>query len=88
MLAVANSGRVSNHRGQSSVYSMPQNLYQYIIGDGILLSCTGPSVSNCVCLFDLIMSQSPIFQLCWDGSSRVEPVLSKDKSILLKDTTQ
>ena len=30
-------------------------------------------------LFDLIFtSQSTIFQLCWDGSSWVEPVLSKD----------
>ena len=41
---------LSNHRGQSSVYSMPQSnkfkpvytLFQYIIGDGILLSWTGP----------------------------------------------
>ena len=29
-----------------------------------------------------------IFQLCWDGASWVEPVLSKDKCVLLKDTTQ
>ena len=31
-------------------------------------------------LFDLILyiSQSTIFQLCWEGSSWVEPVLSKD----------
>ena len=33
-------------------------------------------------------SQSTIFQLCWDRSSWVEPVLSKDKCVLLKDTTQ
>ena len=34
------------------------------------------------------MSQSTVFQLCRDGSSWVEPVLSKDKCILIKDTTQ
>ena len=33
-------------------------------------------------------SQSKKFQLCQDGPSWVEPVLSKDKCILLKDTTQ
>ena len=33
-------------------------------------------------------SQSTIFQLCWGGSSLVEPVLNKDKCVLLKDTTQ
>ena len=31
-----------------------------------------------VCLIWLFMSQSTIFQLCRDGSSWVEPVLSKD----------
>ena len=42
------------------------------------------------CLFDLILyiPESTIFQLCWDGSFWVEPVLSKDKYVLLKDTTQ
>ena len=30
------------------------------------------------------MSQSTIFQLCLDGSSWVEPVLSKDKCVFLK----
>ena len=39
-----------------------------------------------VCLFDLIL-YVPIFQLCRDGSSCVEPILSKDKCVLLKDTT-
>ena len=40
-------------------------------------------------LFDLILYvPSAIFQLCRDGSSWVEPVLSKDKCVLLKDTTQ
>ena len=34
------------------------------------------------------MSQSTIFQLSRDGSSWVEPILSKDKCALLKDTTQ
>ena len=33
-------------------------------------------------------SQSTIFQLCRDGSSWLEPVLSKDKCVLFKDTTQ
>ena len=34
------------------------------------------------CLIQFFTSQSTIFQLCWDGSSWVEPVLSKDKSCL------
>ena len=39
-----------------------------------------------VCLFDLILYvPSTIFQLYRDGSSWVEPVLSKDKCVLLKD---
>ena len=39
-----------------------------------------------VCLFDLILYvPSTIFQLNRNGSSWVEPVLSKDKCILLKD---
>ena len=40
--------------------------------------------------FDLIMSQSAIFQLCQDRSyiykSLVEPVLSRDLCVMLKDT--
>ena len=44
---------------------------------------------NGFCLFDLIF-YIPVnnFQLCRDGSSWVEPVLSKDKRVLLKDTSQ
>ena len=39
-----------------------------------------------VCLFDLILYvQSTIFQLKRNGSSWVEPVLSYDKCVLLKD---
>ena len=39
-----------------------------------------------VCLFDLILYiPSTIFQLNRDGSSWVEPVLSNDKCVLLKD---
>ena len=42
-----------------------------------------------LCLFDLILFLLVNnFQLCLDGSSLVEPVLSKDKCVLLKDTTQ
>ena len=42
-----------------------------------------------VCLFNLILYvPSTIFQLCRDGSSWVEPVLSYDECVLLKDTTQ
>ena len=40
-----------------------------------------------MCLFILVWffaSLSTIFQLCGDGSSWVEPVLSKDKCVLLK----
>ena len=38
------------------------------------------------CLFDLILYvPSTIFQLNRDGSSWVEPVLSKDKCVLLKN---
>ena len=40
-----------------------------------------------VCLIWFFTSQSTVFQLYWDGSSWVEPVLSKDKCVLLKDTT-
>ena len=40
------------------------------------------------CLIWFFTSQSTIFQLCCDGSSWADPVLSKDKSVLLKDTTQ
>ena len=36
---------------------------------------TGPLAEDSVCLFDL---NSTIFQLCLDGSSLVEPILSKD----------
>ena len=40
-------------------------------------------------LLDLILYvPSTIFQLNRDGSSWVKPVLSKDKSVLLKDTTR
>ena len=42
-------------------------------------------------IFDLIwffMSQSKMFQLCWDRSSWVEPVLSKVKWVLLKYSTE
>ena len=35
-----------------------------------------------ILLFDLITSQSTIFQLCQDGSSWVEPVLSKNKCLV------
>ena len=40
------------------------------------------------CLILFLTSQSTIFQLCRDGSSWVEPVLSYDKCVLLKDRTQ
>ena len=42
------------------------------------------------CLFIWFDSLHPSqqFQLCRDGSSLVEPVLSKDKCVLLKDTSQ
>ena len=44
---------------------------------------------NTFCLFDLILTtQSTLFQLCQEGLTCVEPVLSKDKCVLLKDTTQ
>ena len=49
---------------------------QLILGSGI----------HIVCLFDLIFYvPSIIFQLNRDGSSWVEPVLTKDKCVLLKD---
>ena len=41
-----------------------------------------------VCLILFFTPQSTIFQLCRYRSSWVEPVLSKDKCVLLKDTTQ
>ena len=40
----------------------------------------------CFCLFDLILYvPSTIFQLNREGSSWVEPVVSSDKCVLLKD---
>ena len=64
-----------------------------------LTSCTWKLYPNTViveefvkicfaCLIWFFTSQSTVFQLCWDGSSRVEPVLSKNKCVMLKDTTQ
>ena len=44
--------------------------------------------SDVFCLIWFFISQSTIFQLCWDRSSWVEPVLSKDLYVLLKDTKQ
>ena len=42
-----------------------------------------------VCLIDFILYVPVnIFQLNRDGSSWAEPVLNKDKCVLLKDTTQ
>ena len=62
---------------------------------GRLVSCPGmryvhinllTSIVVFVCLFDLIIYvPSTIFQLNRDGSSWVEPVLSWDKCVLLKD---
>ena len=49
---------------------------------------TSWSVFFCFFFIWFFTSQSTIFQLCWDGSSWVEPVLSKDKCVLLKDKTQ
>ena len=44
------------------------------------------STKTYVVLFDLIIYITVNnFQLSWDGSSWVEPVLSKDKCVLLKD---
>ena len=49
-------------------------------------SATLPHGCQFVCLFDLILYvPSTIFQLNRDGSSWVEPVLSWDKYVLLKD---
>ena len=53
-------------------YSSIEKLFVYCIAD--------------VCLFDLILYVPlTIFQLNRDGSSWVEPVLSYDKCVLLKD---
>ena len=56
---------------------------------------TNLCTSNCdtdlesaFCLIWFFTFQSTIFQLCRDATSWVEPVLSKDKCVLLKDTTQ
>ena len=55
----------------------------------LFIVCTFVSVTPLfVCLIWFFTSQSTIFKLCRDGSSWVEPVLSKDKCVLLKDTTQ
>ena len=46
-----------------------------------------PFLSKTFCLISFFTSKSTIFQLCRDRSSWVEPVLSKDKCVLLKDTS-
>ena len=43
-----------------------------------------PSTFDCVCL--ILYAPVNNFQLCRDESSLVEPVLSKDKCVLLRDT--
>ena len=55
---------------------------------GILPFCSWKQEMCFVCLIRFFTSQSTIFQLCWNGPSWVEPVLSKDKCVLLKDITQ
>ena len=50
--------------------------HKYIKGKGLFL------------FYLFFTSQSTIFQLCRDGASCVEIVLSKNKCVLLKDTTQ
>ena len=53
---------------------------------GIVTRKPGFRASVLFCLFDLILYvPSTSFQLNRDGSSWVEPVLSKDKCVLLKD---
>ena len=47
-----------------------------------------PTPVSLFCLIWFFTPQSTIFLLCWDGSSWVEPVLSKDICVLLKDQTQ
>ena len=44
--------------------------------------------STWFCWIWFFTSLEAIFQLFWDGPSWVEPVLSMDKYVLLKDTTQ
>ena len=59
-----------------------------LIHDFIKLLNVSSHDKNCV-LFDLILYVPlTIFQLCQDRSYWVEPVLSKDICVLLKDTTQ
>ena len=42
---------------------------------------------NTVHSYGFFTTQSTVFQLCWDGPSCIEPVLSKDlMCVLLKDT--
>ena len=47
-----------------------------------------PNLCLFVCLIFFFNSQSTIFQLSRNWSSWVQPVLSKDYCVLLKDTTQ
>ena len=69
----------------SQLFYHGQASYAYCI----IFSPVAESNALVVCLFDLILkSKSIIFQLLRDGSSWVEPVLSRVKCVLLKDTTQ
>ena len=79
------SGVFSN-KGMSYIY-----LFRYQVA-GILFTLVNLTLCKLMdssyfvfCLFDLILYvQSTIYQLIRDGSSWVEPVLSKDKCVLLK----
>ena len=55
----------------------------------VLQAKEGKSCQFCFVLFDLIL-YVPVnnFSIIWDGSSWVEPELSKDKCVLFKDTMQ
>ena len=62
-------------KGQVHVFAgrvkIVKSLEQYL---NIFVPCIPPTL-----MFDLILYvHSTIFQFCWDGSSWIEPVLSKD----------
>ena len=77
-------------QGPGLQISMPNNWNSFIffISQPKHRCVVGTQKNRLIChLFDLILSVN-IFLLCRDGSSLVEPVLSKDWCFLLNDTMQ
>ena len=75
----------ANTDQQASEKPADQELHCFALSFFVFIKIGAVCIYYCLLIF---MSLSTIFQLCRDGSSWDEQVLSKDKCVLLKDTTQ